>query len=420
MLDSPKANRRLGVVTPVQSAFLSSLYLFELPYLFLMVMVIVGALRRVPVRRTTTTPSVSVVLPAHDEAASLPATLASLGAQRYGGPLEFVIVDDRSTDGTRAVIERFAALDPRFKLVTVTEPSRRLSPKVNAVDHGIRASRGEIVLATDADCLHHPGWVAGMASHFVDDVVMVAGYVSTSGSGEARTLLQRFESVDWFTLMLVSRSLTRFGLKYASSANNLGYRRSAFDACGGFGAAGRAPSGDEDLLTQRLGRLPGASVVFAESPECRVLTKGVGAVATLLRQRRRWVSRYHHVLHYHPAFLAGIGTLGLQSVLLTVGVLLLPFAPSMAPWVIGLWLAKAIVEYAGMGIGTGQWARRDLWGLTTAWWSLLHPAFIATAVVGSFLKPSAWRAGAQPYRRRFFQRRLRLFRRRVKEGLVRY
>lgn len=419
MSDSPKTGGRVRVVQ-VQSAFLLSLYLFELPYLFLMLMVIVGALRRVPVRRSAARPSVSVVLPAHDEAASLPACLASLAAQRYAGAIEFVVVDDRSTDATRAIIERFAATDPRFKLVTVAEPSRRLSPKVNAVDHGIRASRGEIVLATDADCRHHPDWAAGMASHFVDDVVMVAGYVSTSGPGEARTLLRRFESVDWFTLMLVSRSLTRFGLKYASSANNLAYRRSAFDACGGFGAAGRAPSGDEDLLTQRLGRLPGATVVFAESPECRVLTKGAGSLVALVRQRRRWVSRYHHVLHYHPAFLAGIGTLGLQSVWLTLAVLLLPVAPGMAPWVLGLWLAKAAIEYTGMGIGTRHWARRDLWGLTTLWWSLLHPAFIATAVVGSFLRPSAWRAGAQPYRRRFFQRRLRLFRRRVKAGAARY
>src|SRR5690606_10977503 len=97
------------------------------------------------------------------------------------------------------------------------------------------ATTGELILATDADCTHDPSWVAGMAAHFVDDVVMVAGYVSTSRRGAARSLLQRFESIDWFTLMLVSRSLTRFGLKYASSANNLAYRRSAFEAVGGFG-----------------------------------------------------------------------------------------------------------------------------------------------------------------------------------------
>src|SRR5690606_32792396 len=127
-----------------------------------------------------------------------------------------------------------------------------------------------------------------------------------------------FESVDWFTLMLVSRSMTRFGLKFASSANNLAYRRGAFDSVGGFGAAGRAPSGDEDLLTQRLGRISGSRVVFAEDERTRVLTQGAATTRTLLRQRRRWVSRYHHVLHYHPGFMTGIAALGLQSVFLTL------------------------------------------------------------------------------------------------------
>ncbi len=403
----------------MQTALITILYLAELPYLFLMVMVVVGALRRQRVGRTSATPSVSVILPARDEGPTLPRTLASLAAQRYSGRLEFVVVDDRSRDDTREVIERFAASDERFKLVSVQRPSRRLAPKVNAVDHGIRASSGELIVATDADCVHDPNWVAGMASYFVDDVVMVAGYVSTSRPGEARTLLQRFESVDWFTLMLVSRSLTRFGLKYASSANNLAYRRSAFDAVGGFGAAGRAPSGDEDLLTQKLGALPRARLAFADALECRVVTTGVKTAPDLVRQRRRWVSRYHHVLHYHLGFLAGIAVLGLQSVLLTAAALLSLLVPGILPWVLGVWGVKVAIEFVGMGVGTRQWGRRDLWGFTTLWWSLLHPLFIALAVIGSFLKPSAWHAGADGYRTRFFQRRLREFRRRVKEGAVR-
>lgn len=403
----------------MQTALIVALYLAEVPYLALMVMVVVGALLERSPARTDAKPAVSVVVPAHNEAAGIRPTLVSLAAQRYEGELEFVIVDDRSSDGTGSIIEEFVGADARFKLVTVTEASRRLAPKVNAVDHGIRASRGEIVLATDADCVHDPRWVAGMVSYLAPEVVMVAGYVSTSRRGEARSLLQRFESVDWFTLMLVSRSLTRFGLKYASSANNLAYRRAAFEGVGGFGAAGRAPSGDEDLLTQKLGRLPEARLVFADSPECRVVTRGVTSAAQLVRQQRRWVSRYHHMLHYHPAFLAGIAVLGLQSVLLTLSVLLTPLMPELLPWVAAIWLVKAAIEHLGLGIGTAQWDRRDLWGLSALWWSLLHPPFIAAASIGSFLRPSAWHAGAEPYRRRFLQRKLREMKRRAREGVAR-
>lgn len=389
------------------------LYLFGVPYVLLMLLVIYGMFRPGHAARTTRTPSVSVILPAHNEERDLPAALASLAAQEYAGELEFVIVDDRSEDATSEIIAAYARRDPRFKHLRLEEPSRKLAPKVNAVNHAIGNSTGELIIATDADCTHHPGWVAGMAAHFTDGVSMVVGYVSTSRRGEVRSLLQRFESADWFTLMLVSRSLTRLGYKFASSANNLAYRRSAFLEAGGFGAAGRAPSGDEDLLTQKIGRLKGAKVVFAEEERTRVVTRGASSAAALLSQQRRWVSRYHHVMHYHPGFMAGIVSLGATSTLLVVSLLLLPLLPASAPWVAGFWLAKVMVEAVGMRIATRQFGRPDLFGFTSFWWSLMHPPFIAFASVSSFFRPAAWHAGAASYRRMLLQRRLRELKRRL-------
>ena len=399
--------------------FLTLLYALVLPYIALMLMVIVGMYRVKRRPHSPATPSVSVIIPAHNEEDKLAATLKSLSRQVYEGSVEFVIVNDRSTDATEQIIQRFVDSDARFKRVTITEPSRRLAPKVNAVDTGIKASTGEIILASDADCQYPTGWVAGMVSHFEEDVAMVVGYVETTRPYKSENWVQRFEAADWFTLILTSRSLTHFGWKFASSANNQGYRRSAFEAIGGFGASGRAPSGDEDLLTQRMGRLPGMRVVFASSQEVRVLTKPVPDLVGLLRQRRRWVSRYHHVMHYHPGFITSIAILGFQSIMLTLGVVLSLFVPALAPWVLGLWALKLAVEFYGMGLGTKQLERPDLYGATTVVWALLHPLFIATVVVWSFLKPGAWYAGANHYRRRFFKRRLREFGRKVKHSLVR-
>jgi len=398
--------------------FITLLYALVLPYIGLMLMVVVGMYRASRRPYNAATPSVSVIIPAHNEEDKLEATLASLSEQRYEGELEFVIVNDRSTDATQAIIEGFVAQDERFRLVNVTEPSRRFAPKVNAVNIGIENSSGELILASDADCQYPALWVAGMASHFEEDVAMVVGFVESTRKGGAKNWVQRFEATDWFTLMITSRSLTHFGWKFASSANNQAYRRSAFEAIGGFGASGRAPSGDEDLLTQRMGRLPGMRVVFASIPEVRVLTEPVPDLMSLLRQRRRWVSRYQHLMHYHPAFISSIAILGFQSIFLTLGVILVPFAPALAPWVFGLWALKLGVEFFGMGVATKQLERRDLWGLTTLVWALLHPLFIATVMLWSFLKPGAWYAGARSYRRRFFKRRLREFSRRVKNAIV--
>ncbi|ADI15061.1 glycosyltransferase [Truepera radiovictrix] len=393
------------------NVFVALLYTLVLPYIGLMLLVIVGLLRRRAPERSAKTPSVSVIIPAHNEEARLPATLHSLAAQRYGGALEFVIVNDRSTDATDAIIRAFSERDPRFRLVSVTAPSRRLSPKVNAVNTGIAASTGEIILTSDADCQFSPDWVAGMVSHFAPDVAMVLGYVESTRPGDGAGLVQRLESADWLSLMLTSMALTHFGWKVASSANNQGYRRSAFEAIGGFGASGRAPSGDEDLLTQRMGRLQAGRIVFASAPETRVLTRPMANAWALLSQRRRWVSRYRHLIHYHPLFWLAIVLLGAQSVALSASVLATPLLPALAPYVFGLWALKLGVELTGMHLGEALMDRRDLGGLTTLLWALLHPFYVAVVALWALFKTGEWRAGAQPYHRRFVKRQLRELRR---------
>lgn len=400
--------------------FLFFLYLTVLPYIALMIMVIVGMFYAKRRPRSEATPSVSVVIPAHNEEDDLPHTLASLEQQKYNGEVEFVIVNDRSKDRTEAIIQEFADRDSRFKLINVQEPSKRLAPKVNAVNTGIQQSSGEIILCSDSDCDYPANWVTGMVSHFEPDVAMVVGYVETiAKDDDDATWVEKFEATDWFSLMMVSRSLTHFGWKFASSANNQGYRRSAFEAIGGFGSSGRAPSGDEDLLTQRMGKLPDMRVVFASAPETRVLTSPMPGLMPFLNQRRRWVSRYHHIMHYHPAFWLSIACLGAQSVFLAIALMLLPFFPQYAPWIVGLWGLKLAIELIGMYLGTGQLDRRDLWGRwgwNTIRWAALHPFFIGTIVIASLVKTGEWKAGARSYRRRFYKRRARELGRKVKDA----
>ncbi len=406
----------------ITTIFLVLLYALVLPYIGLMLMVLVGLFRRNQRPFNPATPSVSVIIPAHNEEDKLGATLASLSEQRYDGDLEFVIVNDRSRDATEAIIRGFVERDARFRLVNVTEPSRRLAPKVNAVNIGIANSSGEIILTSDADCQYPTSWVSGMVSHFEKDVAMVVGYVESTQPFDGAGAVQRFESTDWLSLMLTSMSLTHFGWKFASSANNQGYRRSAFEEIGGFGASGRAPSGDEDLLTQRMGRLQEGRIVFASDPAIRVFTQPMKSALALLNQRRRWVSRYRHIMHYHPAFWLSIFILGFQSIFLSAGILLSPFFPEIAPYVFGLWAVKLAVEFYGMYVGTGIMGRRDLWGVTVVTWALLHPFFIATVVLWSLIKTGEWKAGAQGYRKRFIKRQMREikreWKRKVRGGLL--
>src|SRR6478752_1065470 len=95
-------------------------------------------------------PRLSVVVPVYDVEAFLPECLASLARQTYSD-LEVVIVDDGSTDGSAAIAERFAARDPRFRVVS--QPNGGLSRARNT---GIAAATGEFLAFADSDDLLPP------------------------------------------------------------------------------------------------------------------------------------------------------------------------------------------------------------------------------------------------------------------------
>src|SRR5512140_317612 len=98
---------------------------------------------------------VSIVVPARNEEACLGACLESLATQT-GVDFEVIMVDDGSTDRTRAVAESF----PGTRVVTPPPLPRGWSGKSNAAQAGANAARGKWLLFTDADTAHLPGSLA--------------------------------------------------------------------------------------------------------------------------------------------------------------------------------------------------------------------------------------------------------------------
>jgi cellulose synthase/poly-beta-1,6-N-acetylglucosamine synthase-like glycosyltransferase len=95
-------------------------------------------------------PRLSVVIAACNEAATIEPAMATLLALDYPA-LEIVVVDDRSTDGTGALIDAIAARDPRVRAVHVAHLPAGWLGKVHALDVGARQATGELILFTDAD-----------------------------------------------------------------------------------------------------------------------------------------------------------------------------------------------------------------------------------------------------------------------------
>ncbi|HZO37449.1 MAG TPA: glycosyltransferase family 2 protein [Solirubrobacteraceae bacterium] len=94
-----------------------------------------------------TLPSITVITPSLNGESTIQQTIDSVRAQRYDGPLEHIVVDGGSSDGTLEIV-RAAGL--RY----VSEPDRGLS---DALNKGLQMATGEVFGELNADDVYLPG-----------------------------------------------------------------------------------------------------------------------------------------------------------------------------------------------------------------------------------------------------------------------
>lgn len=186
---------------------------------------------------------VSVIVPARNEEACLGACLESLVRQE-GAPFEVIVVDDGSTDRTRAVAESF----PGVQVVEAGPLPPGWAGKCNAAAAGTRAATGKWLLFTDADTVHLPGSLHRSLEEAWRDALALLSY---SPEQEVRGLLQ------WAVMPVIFAELAA---RYrpaeiadprspAAAANGqyLLVRREAYEQAGGHGACAGSLLEDVEL-----------------------------------------------------------------------------------------------------------------------------------------------------------------------------
>ena len=230
-------------------------------------------------------PSVEVVVAARDEEAVLPSLLASL-ARQTDRRCTFLFVDDRSTDGTARLLERFrASLPDRVRVLAGTEEPVGLTGKQAALDLAIREARADVLLFTDADCVVPEGWAADMGSRFADpEVGAVLGRVRLP---EGRGFLARFQAFEQPLINQYNLGPVGLGGAFGCFGNNLAVRREAALAVGGFRGLGYSVTEDTTLLTA-IRDLGGWKVGASVSAEGTVTTAAMPDWRSYVNQHTRW------------------------------------------------------------------------------------------------------------------------------------
>lgn len=266
-------------------------------------------------------PSVTVVVPAHDEEPVIVASVRSILAATYE-PLRVVVVDDGSTDGTSAALEAaydLVELPVGGSFALETEPIERLSisrsdprlrvvRKVNggrsdAVNAGIAVARHDLVAVTDADSLLEPDAVALAVAAFTADpsrVVACGGIVRIANGGrfvdnrlvEPRVRVRGIEAtqtVEYLRSFLGSRiAWARLNALLIVSGAFGVFRRDVLLETGGLS---KQTLGEDMELTMRLHHQlrpsqPEMQIAFVPDAVC--WTEAPSKLASLRSQRIRW------------------------------------------------------------------------------------------------------------------------------------
>jgi chlorobactene glucosyltransferase len=140
---------------------------------------------------------VSIIVPARNEAGNIAPLIASLLSTSYR-PFEVIVVDDRSTDDTAAIVA--ASPDPRLRLVPGAELPPGWYGKPWACVQGYHEARGEILLFTDADTRHQPELLPRAVGRLEE---IGADLVTVSPTQRCITLWERLIMPQiWFLLSL--------------------------------------------------------------------------------------------------------------------------------------------------------------------------------------------------------------------------
>ncbi|MBI1816935.1 MAG: glycosyltransferase [Deltaproteobacteria bacterium] len=331
-------------------------------------------------------PRFSVVICAYNAETTMDACMRSLRELRYPN-YEIVVVDDGSTDSTRAIAERY----PEARIIS--QPNKGLSVARNV---GAEAALGDIIAYTDSDCVVDPDWLTYLAYKFE-----YGGFVSVGGPNlpppeDALIPACVAASPGGPTHVLLNDEVAEH-----IPGCNMAFRRSALQAVDGFDPVYRAAGDDVDLcwrlqnLGHPIGFSPAAMVWHFRRNTIRAYLKqqmGYGKAEALLYFKHpyrfnllgqsQWLGRIYGdftgaLFSRRPVIYHGVFGRGLFQTLYEAPSSLLSYIPFTLEWnVVGLvLLLGSLLAGRYLFLASAPLLISVVWAVATAWRARLEPRY---------------------------------------------
>ncbi|WP_031042336.1 bifunctional polysaccharide deacetylase/glycosyltransferase family 2 protein [Streptomyces sp. NRRL F-5650] len=237
---------------------------------------------------------VSVIVPAYNEKECIEATLRSLARSTH--PVEIVVVDDGSTDGTAEIAESLGL--PGVRVVRQANAG-----KPAALNNGVRHARYDIVVMMDGDTVFEPDTVRHLVQPFADPSVgAVAGNAKV---GNRRTLVGAWQHIEYVMGFNLDRRMYDLLRCMPTIPGAIGaFRREAVLQAGGMSDDTLAEDTDITIALHRAGW----RVVYEE--HARAWTEAPASLGQLWSQRHRWSYGTMQALWKHRRSLTDKGPSG--------------------------------------------------------------------------------------------------------------
>src|SRR5690606_20583511 len=224
--------------------------LFLLHYLYFLLRIYYG-LKKLKKQVASSIPAefVAIIVPFRNEAENILNCYSSLVNQDYpDNKYEIIFVDDFSDDNSFTLLKE-AIKHNNVRLLSVPEDYSINAHKKRAVRFGIENSSGNIIVTTDADCVHKNKWLRTLLSFLDNETGFVSGPVEfEKGDG----IFAQLQKLEFSGLVITGAGLIGNGNPTICNAANIAYRKDAYNQVNGFTYQMNLSSGDDELLMQKI------------------------------------------------------------------------------------------------------------------------------------------------------------------------
>ncbi|MDD4847787.1 MAG: glycosyltransferase [Bacteroidales bacterium] len=231
--------------------------------------------------------SVSVLIPARNEAKNIERILQAINHQEYPKEqLEIIVADDHSEDETASLVSLFIQKHPDFNLKLHSVQGKG---KKSALSEMVQMSNNVIIITTDSDCVpQNNQWIRSIVSCFAENTQLVSAPVVYF---QKKGVFQNMQSLEFLTLISSAAGAIGIHAPFMCNGANIAFRKTAFLETHGFENDTFASGDDVFLLERILQRYGAESVRFAKSRQAIIETDSMPTLSKFFQQRIRWAGK---------------------------------------------------------------------------------------------------------------------------------